>query len=326
MRRRVLLGTAAAALAAAPRPVLAQAAEWPGTRPVRIIHPAVAGGPGDIYTRMMAEHFGRTLGGTFVVENRPGATGSLGTALAAQAPADGWTLLVNSNTAHVVGPLVLRDLAFDPVRQFTAVAAMYRYGMMLIVNPRIPARSTAEFVAWARAQPRGTTMASVGIGSVGHLMAERLRQKADFPAVHVPYRGGPPAMLAVTTGEADWIIDNIGNSGPLLRDGKVRGLGLTGAERAKQMPEIPTLAEEGYPGLLEEVWFGIWAPAGTPRAIVAKLNAATQDWLALPEIRARMEAGAHVAMPGTPDDMDRFWAEDRARWSTLVREVGVRAE
>ena len=323
MRRRTLL--AAAALPAVPRIARAQA-DWPGTRPVRIIHPAVAGGPGDIYTRMMAEFFGRTLGGTFVVENRPGATGSLGTGVAAQAPADGWTLLVNSNTAHVVGPLVLRDLSFDPVRNFTAVAAMYRYGMMLIINPKIPAKTTAEFVAWARAQPRGTTMASVGIGSVGHLMAERLRQKADFPAVHVPYRGGPPAMVAVTTGEADWIIDNIGNSGPLLRDGKVRGLGLTGAERAKQMPEIPTLAEEGYPGLLEEVWFGIWAPAGTPRPIVEKLNAATQSWLALPEIRARMDAGAHTPMPGSPADMDRFWAEDRARWTTLVREVGVRVE
>lgn len=322
MRRRAILG----ATLLAPAVARAQGAEWPGTRPVRIIHPAVAGGPGDIYTRMMAEHFGRTLGGTFVVENRAGATGSLGTGVAAQAPADGWTLLVNSNTAHVVGPLVLRDLSFDPVRNFTSVAAMYRYGMMLIINPKIPAKTTAEFVAWARAKPQGTTMASVGIGSVGHLMAERLRQKADFPAVHVPYRGGPPAMVAVTTGEADWIIDNIGNSGPLLRDGKVRGLGLTGAERAKQMPEIPTLAEEGYPGLLEEVWFGIWAPAGTPRPVVEKLNAATNAWLALPEVKARMDAGAHVAMPGTPEDMDRFWAEDRARWTALVREVGVRLE
>jgi tripartite-type tricarboxylate transporter receptor subunit TctC len=308
-------------------PALAAAqADWPGNRPVRVIHPAVAGSPGDVYTRLLAEHWGRTLGGTFVVENRPGATGSLGTTVAAQAPADGWTLLVNSNTAHVVGPLVLKNLGFDPVGDFTAVAAMYRYGMMLIIAPSIPAKTTAEFVAWARTKPNGTTLASVGIGSVGHLMSERFRQLADFPSVHVPYRGGPPAMLAVAQGEADWIFDNIGNSGALLREGKVRGLSLTGAERAKQMPMIPTLAEDGFPGLLEEVWFGIYAPTGTPRPIIEKLNAATNAWLALPDTVTRMDAGAHIAMPGSPEAMAAFWAEDRQRWRTLIAAVRLPLE
>jgi tripartite-type tricarboxylate transporter receptor subunit TctC len=241
-------------------------------------------------------------------------------------PTDGWTLLVNSNTAQVVGPLVLKNLGFDPVRDFTAVAAMYRYGMMLIIAPNIPARSTAEFVAWARAKPNGSTLASVGIGSVGHLMSERFRQLADFPSVHVPYRGGPPAMLAVSQGEADWIFDNIGNSGALLREGKVRGLSLTGAERAKQMPQIPTLAQDGFPGLLEEVWFGIFAPTGTPRPIIEKLNAATNAWLALPDTMARMDAGAHTAMPGSPEAVAAFWAEDRQRWRTLIAEVRLPLE
>jgi tripartite-type tricarboxylate transporter receptor subunit TctC len=289
---------------------------------VRIIHPSVAGSPGDVYTRLLAEHWGRTLGGAFVVENRVGATGSIGTTAAAQSPPDGWTLLVNSNTAHVVAPIVLRNLTFDPVRDFISVAAMYRYGMMLIIAPNIPARTTAEFVAWAKAQPRGATLASVGIGSVGHLMSERFRQLAGFPSVHVPYRGGPPAMLAVSTGEADWIFDNIGNSGALLREGKVRGLALTGSDRAPQMPEIPTLAEVGFPGLLEEVWFGVYAPTGTPRSVIEALNAATNAWLALPDIQARMAAGAHTAMPGSPEDMARFWVEDRRRWTALVAEVG----
>jgi len=319
IRRRALL---AAGLAT---PALAQEA-WPSSRPVRIIHPSVAGSPGDVYTRLLAEHWAKTFGGAFVVENRVGATGSVGTAAAAQSPPDGWTLLVNSNTAHVVGPLVLKNPAFDPVRDFTSVAAMYRYGMMLISAPGIPAKTTAEFVAWAKARPNGATLASVGIGSVGHLMSERFRQKAGFPSVHVPYRGGPPAMLAVSTGEADWIFDNIGNSGPLLREGKVRGLSLTGSERAKQMPQIPTLAEDGYPGLLEEVWFGIYAPTGTPRPIIERLNAATNAWLALPDTIERMDKGAHVAMPGSPEDMARFWAEDRRRWQQLVAEVGVRLE
>ena len=323
MERRRLL--AAAALLATPGMASAQQ-DWPGSRPVRIIHPSVAGGPGDIYTRQLADHLSRRLGGTFVVENRVGGTGAIGTAAAANAPADGWTWLSASNTSHVVAPLVLRDLPFDPVRQFAAVAGLYRYGMMLITAPRIPAATTAEFVAWARAQPQGVTLASVGTGSVGHMMAERFRLRAGFPTVHVPYRGGPPAMLAIAQGEADYIFDNIGNSGALLREGKVRGLALTGPARAPQMPEVPTLAEAGFPGFLEEVWFGLYAPAGMPPALVARMNAETNRWLETPAIRARMAEAAHVAMPGPPEAMAGFWAEDRRRWAALVAETGVRIE
>ena len=322
-RAQILAG---GGLLALPRPALAQTPAWPGTRPVRLITPSTLGHPGDTYTRLMAEHHARSFGGTFVVENRIGATGSIAIGHAAQQPPDGWTFLSASNTAHVVAPLMLRGLAFDPVRDFVSVAPLFRYGMILIVASRVPARTMAEFVAWARTQPRGTSMASVGIGSVGHLTAERFRQMADFPAVHVPYRGAAPAMVAITAGESDWVFDSIGNSAELLRSGRVRGLALTGPERSPLMPEIPTLAEVGYPGLLEEVWFGLWAPTGTPRPIIERVNAATNAWLALPDTRARFAAGAHTAMPGTPEDMDRFWTEDRGRWTALVREVGARLE
>jgi tripartite-type tricarboxylate transporter receptor subunit TctC len=323
-RRRLLL--AGPALLALARPAIAQGTAWPGTRPVRLVTPSTLGHPGDTYTRLMAEHYARTFGGTFVVDNRPGATGSIAIGHAAQQAPDGWTFLSSSNTSHVVAPLMLRGLSFDLVRDFVSVAPLFRHGMILIIANRVPARSTAEFVAWAKTQTRGTSMASVGIGSVGHLTAERFRQMADFPAVHVPYRGASPAMVAMTAGESDWIFDSIGNSAELLRSGKVRGLALTGPERSAVMPEYPTLAEVGYPGLLEEVWFGLWAPAGTPRSIIERMNAATNAWLALPDTRARFTAGAHTAMPGTPEDMDRFWAEDRARWTALIRQVGAKME
>src|SRR3712207_2226232 len=140
-------------------------------------------------------------------------------------------------------------------------------------------------------------MASVGIGSVGHMMAERFHLRAGFRRVHIPYRGGPSAILAVSQGESDYIFDNIGNSGALLREGRLRGLALTGQGRAPQMPEVPTLAEAGFPGFREVVWFGIWAPAGTPGPIVEQVNAEANRWLATLAVRARMEASAHEAMP-----------------------------
>lgn len=325
MQRRGFL--AGAALLATPGLVRAQSTgEWPGSRPVRIIHPSQAGGPGDIYTRLLCDHFGRVFGGTFVTENRVGGTGTIGTAAAAQAAPDGWTLLLSSNTNHIVSPLVLPSVPYDPVKAFTAVAAIYRYGMMLIVSPNLPVRNTAEFVAWAKARPRGVNMASQGIGSVGHMMAERFHQRAGFERVHVPYRGGPSGILAVSQGESDYIFDNIGNAGPMIRDGKLRGLSLTGRNRAPQMPEIPTLQEDGYPGFYETVWFGLYAPTGTPRAIVEKLNTETNRWIETPAIRKRMEEGAHEPMVGTPEAMDAYWAEERRLWTTLVAETKIKID
>lgn len=320
MKRRDFV--AGAALLAAPAIVQAQAVgNWPGTRPVRIIHPSQAGGPGDIYTRLLCEHFSRVFGGTFVTENRVGGTGTIGTAAVAQAAPDGWTLLMSSNTAHIVSPLVLPSVPYDPVRAFTAVAAIYRYGMMLIVSPKLPVKNTAEFVAWAKAGNREVNMASQGIGSVGHMMAERFHQRAGFRRVHVPYRGGPAGILAVSQGESDYIFDNIGNAGAMIRDGMLRGLSLTGRNRAPQMPEVPTLEEEGYPGFYETVWFGLYAPTGTPRAIIERLNAETNRWIESPAIQQRMAEGAHEPMVGTPEAMDAYWADERRLWAALVNET-----
>jgi tripartite-type tricarboxylate transporter receptor subunit TctC len=319
--RRSLLAGAGLALAA---PAIGRAqGEWPGNRPVRIIQPSQAGSPADVYCRLFAEHMARATGGTFVVENRVGGTGSIGTAVVAQAPPDGWTLLFTSNTSHVVAPLVLKGLPYDPVRDFVAIAGLYHYGMMLIVTPTIPARTTAEFIAWGKAQPRGVNLASVGIGSVGHMMAERFYLRAGFQRVHVPYRGGPSAVLAVSQGESDYIFDNIGNSGALIREGRLRALSLTGRARAKQMPEIPTLAEEGYPGFTEDVWFGIWGAAGMARPLVERINAETNRWLMTADIRRRMNEAAHENLAGTPEQMQAYWLEDRRNWIEIVRETGV---
>lgn len=324
MRRRKVLAGGWLSLAAPG--LVARAEEWPGSRPVRIIHPTQAGSPSDVYTRLLCEHFSRVFGGTFVTENRLGGTGTIGIGHVAQSTPDGWTLLLASNTSHVVAPLVISGVPYDPVRAFEPVAALYRYGMMLIIAPGIPARTTQDFVAWAKAQRNGINLASVGLGSVGHLMAERFHLRAGFQRVHVPYRGGPAAVLAVSQGESDYIFDNIGNSGPMMREGRLRGLALTGRNRAPQMPDVPLLSEVGFPGFEEVVWFGLYAPAGVPRSILERLNAETNRWLASEPVRRRMAENAHEQMPGSPDDMGNYWAVERRLWAEVVRETGVRTE
>ncbi len=318
MLRRTLLAAPALATTA-----LAQQA-WPGTRPVKVIYPGAPGSPADVYARLLCEHFSRAFGAPFVLENRTGGSGAIGSVVAANAPADGYTLLFTPNSFQVVAPIVIRDVGFDPVRAFTPVANIYRYGMLLIAANTVPVTTTAAFVAWAKAHGGPVNMASVGIGSVGHLLADRFRRRAGIEVVHVPYRQN--AMMSIVTGECDYIIDNIGSSGQLMRDGKVRPLALTGQERSPLFPDLPLLAEVGYPGFDEEVWFGLFAPTGTPRGIVDKLNVETNRWLALPETLGRFRQGAHAAVPGTPEDLARFWAADREHWVQVVRETGITVE
>ena len=321
MQRRALL-----AALAVPAIARAQQAEWPGTRPVRIIQPSQAGSPADVYARLFADHFARTFGGTFVVENRIGGTGSIGTAEVARSAPDGWTLLFTSNTSHVAAPLVLKSVPYDPVKDFVGIAGLYHYPMALIVTPSIPARTTAEFIAWAKQRPEGVNMASVGIGSVGHMMAERFHLAAGFNRVHIPYRGGPSAVLAVAQGESDYIFDNIGNSGMFEREGRLRFLSFTGRARQRQMAAVPLLSEEGFPGFVEDVWFGIWGPAGMPRPMVEKINAESNRWLATEAVRRRMDDGAHTQLAGTPEAFTAYWLEDLKNWRAIVQQTGIRME
>jgi tripartite-type tricarboxylate transporter receptor subunit TctC len=332
-RRSLILRAAAVAAslpaAALPLPAaLAQglAAVWPGARPVRIICPSPPGTPQDLYARQLAEHWSRTLGGTFVVENRTGAAGTIGMAYVANSAPDGYTLVFNSNTAQTISPQVMRDVGFDPVRSFTPVVLVYKYGMYLLITPAIPARSTQEFLAWARAKLGGVNMASVGMGSGGQLMGERIRLLGGFRAEPIHYRGSPPALLAVAQGECDYIMDNIGASEPLRKEGRLRGLALTGRARSPAAPGVPTLGEEGLPGFDQEIWFGLSAPAGTPRPIVERLNVEANRWLQGETVRARMAGFAHEAMGGTPEAFAEFAAWDGRVWSEVVRETGVRVE
>jgi tripartite-type tricarboxylate transporter receptor subunit TctC len=325
MHRRALL-LAAMAASALPRPGLAQGGEWPSRGPVRIIIPSPPGTPQDLYARQLGDHWGRVFGGTFVVENRPGAAGTIGLTAVAHAPPDGYTLSFNSNTAQTISPQVMRGVAFDPQRSFTPVVLLYKYGMVLMITPSIPARSTQEFVAWAKARTGKVNIASVGLGSGGHLMGERVRWLAGFTAEPIHYRGSPPALLAVAQGECDYIVDNLGASEALRREGRLRALALTGRNRSPSEPELPLLSEVGMPGFDQEIWFGISGPAGLPPAITGKLNTEANAWLKGEAVQARMRSLMHEPMGGTPQAFAEYAAADMAVWTAVIRETGVRAE
>jgi tripartite-type tricarboxylate transporter receptor subunit TctC len=321
-RRTLLLGASTLATASIS---YAQAA-WPGDRLVRIIQPSQAGSPAEIYAKMFAEHCKKVFGGSFAVESKAGGTGSIGTAEVARSAPDGWTILMTSNTSHVVAPLVLRNLPYDPVKSFSPIAGMYHYGMALIVNASIPVSSTAEFVQWSKQRSGGVNMASVGTGSVGHLMAERFHVAAGFERNHVPYRGGPSAVLGVANGECDYIMDNLANSGTMLREGKLKALALTGSVRSKNAPEIPLLAEAGFPGFVEEVWFGLWGPAGMDTDLIRKLNAENAKWQSSDAVVRRMAEVSHESILGDVEAFQRYWMDDVARWTKIVGDLGIQAE
>lgn len=325
MNRRQLI-LAAAAMPALPRLAFAQGGEWPTRGPVRIIIPSPPGTPQDLYARSLGEQWGRAFGGTFVVENRPGAAGTIGMQAVANSPPDGYTLSFNSNTAQTISPQVMRGVGFDPARSFTPVVLLYKYGMVLMVTPSIPARTTSEFVAWARARTGKVNIASVGLGSGGHLMGERVRFLGGFTAEAIHYRGSPPALLAVAQGECDYIVDNLGASEVLRREGRLRALALTGRNRAPSEPDLPLLSEVGMPGFDQEIWFGVSGPAGLPKSIVDRLNAEANRWLQGEAIRTRMVSLMHEPMGGSPEAFAEYAAADARVWTDVIRETGVRAE
>jgi len=324
MKRRSLV-LAGAGLLAMPQLGVAQVA-WPGRGTVRIVSASPPGTPQDLYARSIAEHCTRMHGGVFVVENRTGAAGTIGVAAVANAPPDGYTFSFNSNTSQTISPQVMRNVGFDPVRSLDPVVLVYKYGMYLMINPQIPAQTTQEFVVWARAQSGRVNIASVGLASGGHLMGERVRLLGGFRAEPIHYRGSPPALLAVAQGECHYIVDNLGASEPLRKEGRLRGLALTGRRRNPGAPEIPTLAEEGLPGFDQEIWFGMSVPAGTPREPILKMNAAVNDWLKGEAVQKRMIGFMHEAMGGSPEDFASFAAWDSRIWTEVIRETGVRAE
>jgi tripartite-type tricarboxylate transporter receptor subunit TctC len=317
-------GMLAAALALPGLGAMAQTA-WPD-RPVRVIVPFPPGGSNDIVARFLAEAMREQVGQPVLVENRAGAGGNIGADAVAKAAPDGLTLLVTAPPALVINEHLYRSMPFSPERDLVPVALVAAVPIVLMVPASSPVTSLAELIALAKREPGRLSFGSSGIGTTNHLAGELLKSMAGLDIVHVPYRGAAPAMTDLIGGRLQLYFDNMPGVLPQIRDGRVRALAVCGARRAAQLPDVPTMAEAGLPGFVVSSWFGMAAPAATPEALVARINAAVLAALGTAALRERLATAG--AEPGELDapGFARFVAAERLLWGRVVRESGARAD
>jgi tripartite-type tricarboxylate transporter receptor subunit TctC len=320
MRRFASLLLCALVLAAAP----ARADTWP-SRVVRIMVPFAAGGPADTLARVLADKLARAWGQPVVVENRGGAGGNIGTELVARAAPDGYTLLVNPSN-HVINASLYDKLAYDPLADFTPLTEIASYMLVLVVHPSVPVATLKEFVAYARAQPKGLAVANASTGSPTHLTAALFAQAAGLDFVHVSYRGAAPANADLLGGQVPAMFDNPVNALPQIRAGALRAIAVTGRERLALLPDVPTVAEAGYPGFEASTWYGLFAPAGVPPAVAARISADAVAALRLPDVREKLAAQGFDVIASDPPAFAAVLEAELAKWAAVIKAAGLKAE
>ena len=304
-----------ALLALVPAAALSQA--WPA-KPIRLIVPFTPAGGTDTSARIMAQAFSDDLGWRIVVENRPGASGRIGTELAAKAPADGYTLLLGSVAPNAILPSAVANLPYDAVKDFAPISLLATSDFMLVVHPSLPARSVREMVALARSRPGQINFASVGNSSGSHLTGELFKQLAKINIVHVPYKGPGAAVVAVLSGEAAFYFGSGPTVAPHVNTGKLRALATTGAKRSGRFPNLPTVSET-VPGHESTQWFGFLAPAGTPKDIVARVHAAIVAAVAKPKVAEQLAAVGSEPVANSPAEFAAFINAEIAKWRKVVK-------
>jgi tripartite-type tricarboxylate transporter receptor subunit TctC len=316
---------ACALLAAATAATLAEAQTFP-SRPLRLSAPFPAGGGVDIVARLLAQKLTASLGQQVVVDNRPGATGIIGTQLAASAPDDGYTMLMGNAATHGINPSLFRKLPYDPVKDFDPVTLVGRVPEMLVVNPALPAHSVKELIALARAQPGKLTFGSAGNGSPPHMAGVLFTTMAKINLVHVPYKGSSPALNDLIGGQINLYFSNILSAVPHVRSGRLRALGVTGAKRSVVAPDVPTIAEAALPGYEAYNWYGLLVPKGTPPSIVRLLHERVVDALNDPDIRDRLTKSGAEVIGDTPQQFARFISSEIAKYAQVVKAAGLKAQ
>lgn len=307
-------------------PATLRAAEWPD-RPLRLIVPFTPGGITDIASRLMAEAMSGPLGRPVVIENRPGAGGNIGMAAAIQAEPDGYTLFHGTVATHAINPVIYPEKKLDPMKDLAALGLIGSLPNVLLVNPKKhDIRSVAELVAMARAKPDQLTFGSFGSGSSSHFTAELLNRQAGMRTIHVPYRGSAPAMTALIAGETDFSFDSLPTAVPHIRAGAVRALAVTSAQRAVQLPDVPTMQEAGVADYDFSLWMGLFTQSRVPAPILARLRDAMETGRRDPRLRVRLtEQGVTVSdLPAA--ELDAFLARDVPRLSQAARDLGLKAD
>ena len=291
-------------------------------RPIRIVVGFTPGGQPDITARVIAVKFAERVGQQVVVDNRPGAGGTIGSRIVAEATPDGHTLL-SVSSAHAITPAVYAKLPYDTLRDFAGITTTLTASYMLVVPVSLPVKNVQDLLSMARAKPGQLNFASAGSGSGTHFAAELLKSTAQLDVAHVPFKGIGPALIDTVAGRVQFFLTPPATLGTLVKDGKLRGLGVTGSKRTPAYPDVPTIAEAGLPGFRWETWVGILAPAKTPRAIVEKLNREITAILSMPDVQSRFVAMGAEAAPSTPADFDRFIASEVTRVGELARRAGI---
>ncbi|MFN0182828.1 MAG: Bug family tripartite tricarboxylate transporter substrate binding protein [Aquabacterium sp.] len=321
--RRGLIGLIGAmALGVGSGAAQAQAA-YPA-RPITMVVPFPAGGALDIVARALAEEMRKHLGQTVVVDNRVGAGGTVGSTAVARAAPDGYTLLFGSVATHAIGPGVYRNLAYDPIKDFAPITQVTAAPLLLASSATLNVRTPAELLAAARAQPGKLNYASTGNGTAVHLAGAMLQAAARLDVVHVPYKGGPQAITALITGESAYMVTNVELVLPQVQAGKARALAVTGNRRLAALPDVPTFSEAGISGVDATTWFGLFAPAGTPKEVVDRLqrDAATS----LRNLKDHLAKGGDEAIGSTPDEFAAHVRAEHAKWGKLIKDLGVKID
>lgn len=297
----------------------AQAADaWP-SKPIRLVVPFPAGGATDILSRAVAQELGSPLGQSVVVDNKPGAGGTIGVVAAAKSPADGYTLLFTSSSTHSIGSAVNGHLPYDPEADFTPVVAIASSPQILLVPVTSPAHNLREFLAYARQHPGQLNYASAGNGTISHLSTEILKAQSGTFMLHIPYRGTGLSLTDLVSGKVDLLMDSVISGMPHVKDGKLRALAVTSLRRSALVPELPTVAED-LPGFESVTWFGIYGPRGLPPGIVQRVNQAVNSLLARPEFRQRLAHLGAEPMGGTPQQFEAMARADYGKWRRVIVE------
>ena len=296
------------------------------SKPVRLLVPFAAGGTTDVIARLMGQKLSEALGQQFLIDNRPGANGNLGTEMAVKSPADGYTLVMSYDGTIAINPSMYKKLPFDPQKDLAPIASVAQVPLLMVVHPGVAAKNVAEFIALAKASPGRINYSSAGHGSTGHLTGELLKARAGIDIVHVNYKGGGQAVQDLLGGQIQMLMTGLATVEGHLKGGKLRALAFTSSKRVPGAPDVPTLAESGYPGLEVASWYGILAPAGTPQDIVRKLNAEINRIVQSAEVRERLTVLGTEPTGGTPEQFAETIKADTARWAKVVSDAGIRIE
>src|SRR5512134_3354727 len=322
-RRRLLATAAMLPVVSAVR--AAHHEDYPD-RPLRLIVPFPPGGGADNLARAIMPKVSLALGKPIVIDNRPGAGGNVGAEFVAGSPPDGYTLLYGTNGTHSINQSLYRNLRFDPIRDFAPVSRMTEIAAMLVVNPQLPVMTTTQLIRYAKANPGKVNFASAGNGTTSHLSGELFKTMTGLDIVHIPYRGGGAAVTDLISGQVQMMIDVMPNVYPLAKDGRIRGIAVSTSVRFPGAPELPTIGESGLPGFESSAWDGVLAPAGTPEAVIAKLNAAIRQALADPELVEALRSRGARPVPGTPEDFARHIETSTRKWAKVVRASGAKID